>query len=175
MRKQFLGRQVMALFASLALMTCAYAQALYKYTDKDGKVTYSDKAPKQGEKAELVNTDKSPDKNANTVKLETKDGAGVQQKFSDVKARGDARIAAREKLQLDVTNAEQQLEKAKKALAEGRDPKPGEQRIVVRQGGNSVLRTEAYYTRITGLEQSIKKAEEALSAAQERYRRGAPE
>ena len=37
----------------------ADAQTLYKYVDQDGKVSYSDKAPKAGEKAELVKDRKS--------------------------------------------------------------------------------------------------------------------
>ena len=32
----------------------AGAQQLWKYTDKDGKIVYSDKPPKNGEKAEEV-------------------------------------------------------------------------------------------------------------------------
>ena len=166
------------LAAPLALMigllaTVVQAQTLYKYTDKDGKVTFSDRVPKAGEKAEAVGTDKA-DKIGNTVKLETKDGKGVQQQFSNVKARGDARIAAREKLQKDVDAAEERLTKARKALDAGRDPKEGEQRVVVRKGGNSVLRTEEYHARIAGLEASIKKAEQALAASQDKYNRSAP-
>lgn len=157
----------------VVLATVTYAETLYKYTDKDGKVTYSDRVPKAGEKAEAVGTDKA-DKIGNTVKLETKDGKGVQQQFSDIKARGDARIAAREKLQKDVDASEERLTKARKALETGRDPKEGEQRVIVRPGGNSVQRNEAYYARIAGLEASIKQAEETLVAALEKYNRNSP-
>ena len=157
----------------VALATVTYAETLYKYTDKDGKVTYSDRVPKAGEKAEAVGTDKA-DKIGNTVKLETKDGKGVQQQFSDIKARGDARIAAREKLQKDVDASEERLTKARKALETDREPRGGEQRVIVRPGGNSVQRTEAYYARIAGLEASIKQAEEALAAALEKYNRNSP-
>lgn len=157
----------------VVLATVTYAETLYKYTDKDGKVTYSDRVPKAGEKAEAVGTDKA-DKIGNTVKLETKDGKGVQQQFSDIKARGDARIAAREKLQKDVDASEERLTKARKALETDREPRGGEQRVIVRPGGNSVQRTEAYYARIAGLEASIKQAEEALAAALEKYNRNSP-
>jgi hypothetical protein len=149
------------------------AETLYKYTDKDGKVTFSDKAPKDGEKAEPVKVEKG-DKIGNTVKLETKDGKGVQQQFADVKARGDARIASRDKLQKEVDDAEERLARAKKALETGRDPKEGEQRIVVHKGGNSVIRTEEYYARIANLELAVKRAEEAASAAKDKYNRNAP-
>ncbi len=149
------------------------AETLYRYTDKDGKVTYSDKAPKPGEKAEPVNVEKG-DRIGNTVKLETKDSKGVQQQFSDIKARGDARVAARDKLQKEVDDAEERLARAKKALETGRDPKEGEQRIVVRPGGNAVIRTEEYYSRVANLELAVKKAEEAVVAAKDKYNRNAP-
>ncbi len=161
------------LFVASIYPTWADAETLYKYTDKDGKVTYSDRVPKAGEKAEAVGT-AIADKIGNTVKLETKDGKGVQQQFSDVKARGDARIAQRDQLQKKVDDAEARLVKAKKALETGRDPKEGEVRVVVRAGGNSTQRTEDYYARIVGLEESVKKAEEAFSAAQDKYNRQAP-
>ena len=149
------------------------AETLYKYTDKDGKVTYSDKAPKAGEKAEAVGTEKG-DKIGNTVKLQTKDGAGVQQQFSDIKARGDARSAARDKLQKEVDVAEDRLEKARTALENGREPKEGETRVVVKKGGNSTLRTEAYYARVARLEDAIKQADVAAAAAKDKYNRNAP-
>jgi outer membrane protein TolC len=38
-----------------------------------------------------------------------------------------------------------------------------------------VQRTEAYYARIDRLEKAVKNAEEALSRAQQGYRRGAPD
>lgn len=162
--------------AMVLMLLCVYpavAETLYKYTDKDGRVTYSDRVPKAGEKAEAVGTDKA-DKIGNTVKLETKDGKGVQQQFSDIKARGDARIALRDKLQKDVDNAQDQLAKARKALESGRDPQEGEQRVIARPGGNSVQRTDVYYARIASLEGAIKKAEESLAAALEKYNRTAP-
>ncbi len=151
----------------------AGGETLYRYTDKDGKVTYSDKAPKNGEKAEAVQVEKG-DKIGNTVKLDTKDSKGVQQQFSDIKARGDARVAGRDKLQREVDEAVERLERAKKALETGRDPKSGEGRIVVRKGGNAVIRTEEYYARIATLELAVKKAEEAVSSAKERYNRNSP-
>jgi hypothetical protein len=167
-------RKDVLLCAALLLVSAqASAETLYKYTDKDGKVTFSDKAPKPGEKAEPVNVEKG-DRIGNTVKLETKDGRGVQQQFSDVKARGDARIASRDKLQKEVDDAEERLTRAKKALEIGRDPREGEQRIVVHKGGNSQIRTEEYYARIANLELAIKRAEEAVSAAKDKYNRNAP-
>lgn len=163
---------LVALCVALLPLDSANAQTMYKYVDKDGKVTYSDKPPKPGEKAEAVVASKE----ANTVKLDTKANTGKDQKFSDVKARGDARMTERDRLQKSVDDAEKELERAKKALENGRDPQPGEQIIIVRkQGGNSVQRSEAYYARIDRLEKAVKQAEEGLSRAQQGYRRGAPD
>lgn len=160
------------LLANFATMP-TNAETLYRYTDKDGKVTYSDKAPKDGEKAEAVQVEKG-DRIGNTVKLNTKDSKGVQQQFSDIKARGAARVASRDKLQKEVDDAVERLERTKKALENGRDPKSDEERIVVRKGGNSVIRTEEYFARIANLELAIKTAEESVSIAKDKYNRNAP-
>jgi hypothetical protein len=161
--------------ASLALSLVApnaHAQTtMYKHVDKDGKVTYSDKPPRPGEKAEAV----VPNRDANTVKLDTKGNTGREQKFSDVKGRSDARVAERDRLQKSVDEAEQALAKAKKAREDGRDPLPDEQRIVVGKGGaNAVMRNPDYTARQERLEKSVKDAEAALAKAVEQYSRGAP-
>ncbi|AMS31648.1 hypothetical protein AEM42_03150 [Betaproteobacteria bacterium UKL13-2] len=166
-----IGLHVLCVFSWMSLSVGA--QTLYRYTDKDSKVTYSDKAPQPGEQAEPVNVEKG-DRIGNTVKLGTKDSKGVQQQFSDIKARSDTRVADREKLQKEVDEAEDRLTRARKALDMGRDPKEGEQRIVTRPGGNTVIRTEEYYARIESLELAVKKAVEAVAAAQDKYNRNAP-
>ncbi len=155
----------------VAFATTASGQTLFKQVDKDGKVTYSDKAPKAGEKASTIVVDKD----ANIVKMQTKDSSGKEQKFADIKARGDARAATRAKLAKEVEVAEEGLEKAKKDLEKGRDPIKGETRIVVRKEGNSVLRLPEYYGRISSLEEGVKNAEERLKIAEEKYRRGSPD
>ena len=161
-------------FALLAfLITQVDAQTLYKHVDKDGKVTYSDKPPKEGEggKSSKVTVDTT----ANVTKHVNKDGKGNAQKFSDVKARGDARITLREKLQGDINAAEKAHENAKKALEDGREPLEGETRIVVGKNNNSVQRTPEYHERIAKLEEAVKNAEANIKKAEERYARGAPD
>ncbi len=157
--------------ALFAFATAANSQTLFKQVDKDGKVTYSDKPPKEGEKASKVVVDKD----VNIIKLQTKDSSGKEQKFADIKARGDARAAARAKLAKEVETAEEGVAKAKKDLESGRDPIKGETRIVVRKEGNSVLRLPEYHARIAGLEEAVKNAEERLKIAEEKYRRGSPD
>lgn len=152
----------------------AHAQTLYKVVDKDGKVTYTDKPPKETDKKTTVKEVKI-DPNANITKLNNKDSSGREQKFADIKARGDERASKRDKLQADVEGAEQALEKAKKSLEIGRTPLEGEGRIIVGKGGNSVQRTPEYDKRIEGLEAAVKKAESALKDAQVKRQRESPE
>jgi hypothetical protein len=155
----------------ILIATTSIAQTLYKYVDKDGKITYSDKPPKDGEKATKVTVDTT----ANITKLNTKDASGKEQKFADIKARGDARSATRDKLQASITAAEKDLEKAKKALEDGQEPRPGETRIVVGKTSNAIIRTEEYYARIAMLEGDVKKAEERVKIAEEKFARGKPD
>lgn len=168
MRNYLLMHSILVLVAFS--ITQVDAQTLYKHVDKDGKVTYSDKPPKEGDggKASKVTVDTS----ANVTKHVNKDSKGNAQKFSDVKARGDARIALRDKLQADIKVAEKTLEDAKKALEDGRQPLPGETR-----GGVNVpmQRSPEYYERVAKLEEAVKTAEANIKKAEERYQRGAPD
>jgi hypothetical protein len=171
-------RRELGMVLLLAIVTGASAQALYKYTDKDGKVTYSDRAPKPGEKAESVNLDGA----ANIVPGERKTGAGD---LKDGKAAlppgqkektlAEQRAFTRETLAEQVENARKAVEDAKKALEAGRDASADEQRIVVGKTSNTVQRQPAYYERIEKLEAAVKAAEEKLEKTEESYRRGAPD
>lgn len=148
----------------------ANAQALYKYTDKNGKVTYSDKVPKPGEKAELVKTDS----NVNIISPPANKVDGVIQRPEDLTARANARESRRDQLKGGVDVARRKLEQAKKALEDGFEPMPDERQIVVRKGGNGIIRKPEYYERISGLEADIKQAEENLATAEEKFRRDVP-
>ncbi len=154
----------------IAVSQSANAQALYKYIDKDGKVSYSDKPPKPGEKAELVKTDS----NVNIMSAPSNKVDGVKQSLQEVNARAAARASLRDKLKSDVDAARTALEQAKKALEDGREATPEERQIVVRQGGNAVLRKPEYYERIAILEAAVKQAEENLAKAEEKFKREAP-
>lgn len=161
----------------------ASAQVLYKYVDANGKVTYSDRAPKAGEKAERMLADST----TNVINSPAASRGGVV-----IKSGGNAsgRAAERDKLKASVDAAEIDLERAKKALEAGLTPEEGEQRIVVKTttvkgkdgkmitvptGQNAVLRTDEYRERISNLESAVKAAEEKLEQAQTNYRRGAPD
>jgi Domain of unknown function (DUF4124) len=173
-------------FSLVLLLTLASlhasAQALYKYVDANGKVTYSDKAPKAGEKAERMLADTT----TNVISSPAARGGVV------VRSGGNAggRAAERDKLKAQVDSAEMELERARKALEAGQTPQEGEQRIVVKTttikgkdgkmvtvptGQNAVLQTEEFRERIASLESAVKAAEEKLEQAQTNYRRGSPD
>ncbi len=174
----------------LALTLCAtvsaYADTLYKYVDANGKVTYSDRKPKPGEKATVVDADPTinifnapapvrsaaeKSKKPNATDLRTK---RVQERA----AKLDALIAAVEKAEAD-------LDKAKKALEDGQAPTEDERRIRVgykigkdgkptteTTGVNVVTTTEDYAQRIAKLEAAVTAAEENLEKAREAKRAG---
>lgn len=154
------------------------AQVLYKYVDANGKVTYSDKAPKPGEKAERITADTTT--NIINSPVGARAGAaglagGGKETSVDAALRIKARAAERDKLKMTVDATQANLESAKKALEDGQEPREGEQRIIVRERNNSILRTDAYRERIERLEAAVKSAEEQLELAQTNYRRGAPD
>ena len=77
--------------------------------------------------------------------------------------------------------ARAELDAAKKALDEGRDPLPSEVQIVVGRnkdgaptGKNASIRKPEYYARIAELEEEVKKAEAAVEIAERNQRRGSP-
>jgi Domain of unknown function (DUF4124) len=157
----------LVLLLTLASLQAA-AQVLYKYVDANGKVTYSDRAPKAGEKAERITADST----TNVINSPAASRGG-----SVIKSGGNAsgRAAERDKLKSLVDAAEIDLERAKKALEAGQTPQEGEQLIVVKTTGNAVLRTDEYRERIASLESAVKAAEEKLEQAQTNYRRGSPD
>lgn len=154
-----------------------HAQALWKYVDKNGKVTYSDKAPKKGETAQLVPNDPA----ANIIEAAKNAPSGTQQKSGEMKTPGGERENRLNQLREAVEAAKASLEAAKSALEGAREPLPDEVQIVVGRsatgaptGANAVIRKPAYYSRIATLEENVKKAEENVEIAERDYRRGAP-
>lgn len=154
----------------------SFAQTLYKYVDANGKVTYSDRKPEPGEKAELVKVDKDanvmaahkPRARAGSDANPAREGRSTTNSAEKKSSTGASRSGAA--ADAAVLAAEKQLEVAKKALQEGQAPLPEEQQIVVRQGGNSVVRTPEYFARIAALEEAVNKASALLDRAREAAR-----
>lgn len=160
-------------FGSLAIAPAA-AQTLWKYTDKDGKVTYSDRVPKAGEKAEPVSTNPS----ANIIDAPRAKPAAAA-KAEDTKAGASEAEKQRESLRKLWETAKTELEKARKDLADGREPTDDERQIVVGRdakgnptGINTIVRKQSYYERIATLEEAVRKAQTRAEVTEENLRRG---
>ena len=122
---------------SLALLLAlivvqASAQVLYKYTDANGKVTYSDRAPKAGEKAERITADTTTNVISSPAGARAIAPGGGKEGSADVNVRVKERAALRDTLQGKVDVARAALETAKLALEEGKTPREGEQRVIVK-------------------------------------------
>jgi len=141
--------------ALAALGTDAAAQTLYKLIDKNGKVTYAEKPPKDFDGKVIPLT---IDPNANTATL-PKPGAAPPppSQFSRPTESDDRVKAARER-------AEAARKAYKQALAS-----PGEGEVTFmgnKGGGTRPVPSEAYAKRLADLERAAKEAEEDLKRAE---------
>ncbi|MEO8101177.1 MAG: DUF4124 domain-containing protein [Betaproteobacteria bacterium] len=170
----YVGAIMVAGVLALAFGGAGHAQALWKYTDKDGKVTYSDKAPKKGEIAQPVSNDPA----ANIIDAPKGPREGDMQKLQESKARTTERDNQRKQLRDALDGAKADLDAAKAALESGREPLSDEVQIVVGRsptgaptGANAVVRKPEYYARVTALEEAVKRAEAKVDIAERTYQR----
>ena len=142
-------------FGTAVFLTPAVAQTLYKLIDKNGKVTYSEKAPKDFD-GKVVPMNIDPNANRATLPRPSRtDTRGA----SPAAGGASAVQAAREK-----------LDTAKKALQDAID-NPGEgdiQRVGTTKGFTRPVPTEEYKKKLATLEENVKKAEEELRVAEGR-------
>jgi len=160
-------RRLLPLFAVLAF-GCAdvAAQTLYKLIDKNGKITYSEKPPKDFDGKVVPMT---IDPNANTatlpkLKLEEKP-ANNELTGSDAKEGGKR---APKSTGNKVQDARDNLARAKKAYQDAVD-NPGEgevSRVGNKNGTARAVFSESYQARISSLEAAVKQAEEELRRAE---------
>jgi predicted lipid-binding transport protein (Tim44 family) len=158
---------LLGLAAALAfLATGAGAQTLYKLIDKNGKVTYSEKPPKDFD-GKVVPMNIDP--NANTATLpklppaSTPDSSGSKEPGR--KSKETASAAPKSE---SVDDIRARLEAAKQAYQDAVD-NPGEGDVMRVGNVNGMTRpvfSEAYQARLNSLEGAVKKAEEDLRRAQ---------
>jgi len=131
----------------------AGAQTLYKLIDKNGKVTYSEKPPKDFD-GKVIRIDVNP--NANTATM-PRPGATFQPGAAPRGSGGATRGQ----------EARAKLDAARKALQDAKDnPREGEvQWLGNKGGGTRRVETEEYRKRIAALEDDVRKAEEELRLA----------
>jgi hypothetical protein len=139
-----------ALFATLAAIG-ASAQTLYKLIDKNGKVTYSEKAP-DGFDGQVIPMTIDP--NANTATLPKPPPPAAPGK-----ATFEQPVGIVQKKPAEV--ARENAEKARKALQDARDnPGPNDVRRVGTVGGGArPVLSDEYRARLEALEQAARKAE----------------
>ncbi len=141
-----------AFIAALAIATGADAQTLYKLIDKNGKVTYAEKPPKDFD-GKVIRLDIDPNANTATLPKPSAQSAPVDRSSdSDVRVK-----AAREK-----------LEAARKAYDQAlNNPADGDVSFVGNKGGGTrAVQSDTYAKRLAGLEQAVKEAEEELKRAE---------
>ena len=146
-----------ALFALDAVALPASAQTVYKLVDRNGKVTYSEEAPKHFD-GQVIRIDIDPNANRATLGLPpaaAKEG-GEPGKRPPAPAKPDAPTAA-ERLE----QARQKLEERRAELADAREhPRDDEVQWMGNKGGGTrAVPTEAYQQRIANLERQVKEAE----------------
>ena len=190
--RQAVRALLVALVAFLAAPACA--QVLYKLVDRQGRVIYSDKVPKD---FDGTVTRLEPDTASNIVpSARPGDGPPRAAAPSGV---GEERRRAREDLGKKLRDAQDRAEAARKAKAEGGEPQPDElqtiqHRLPPLQPGQAPPRpncfatkdpsgvallncpsrvpNDTYYDRQKKLDEDLRRAEEELELAERAYRRG---
>ena len=136
----------------------AHAQTLYKLIDKNGKVTYSESAPKPGTfDGQVIRIDVNP--NQNTAILPKPGPRNTGQEQAEAASRS-----------ANVKAAQEKLDAAKKALAQAQEnPSPDEvTRVGTTRGFTRPVESDEYKAKIAKLEADVKQAEEELKRAEGR-------
>ena len=141
--------------ALCAVATLAAAQTLYKLIDKNGKVTYSETAPKDFP-GQVIRIEINPDANTATLpKLPPREAAPA--------TKPGTRSP-------DLRGAQERLEAARNALAQAREnPRDDEVAWVGnKSGGTRAVPNDKYRARLDQLEADVKAAEEEVRRAERR-------
>ena len=134
--------------------TSAAAETLYRYIDKNGKVTYSDKRPTRPNQAQPMKLQPGP----NPADVEA--GRAREQRIKEVEQSYAQAPKLKEQRGKEYQDALTELENAKKALETGRTPDAAE-----RQSGKiGSLTTQEYQERMKALEEAVKTAEQNVKA-----------
>lgn len=176
------------------------AQTMYKWTDAQGKVQYSDQLPKNF-KGEITRIEVDAPPSPPPLPVVKPAAPKSEIAPSAEKPAGDPatkRRAVREKLAADLLLARERLETARKARTEGEDVSVDERQVVQQryakgtQPGTprsncrevvgvdgkkammcpALVPGEAYYERMRLLDEAVARAEVEVEEAQRAYRRG---
>jgi hypothetical protein len=143
----------------------ALAQTIYKLIDKNGRITYSDTAPKSFA-GQVIPLNIDPDANVATSPRGATEAAVPKSPYATQVE--NARSAAVDRLQ----QAQDAVVTAREAVASGKDPLDDEwQTLVSGAGGGRRAPGEAYFARQQALADKLKRAEKDLEDAERNYRR----
>jgi hypothetical protein len=151
---------VAAIAATAAL--AAHAQTLYKLIDKNGKVTYSQEAPKDFD-GKVIRIDVNP--NANTATLP---------KFQETRKTAPAEASAHSPRDLQALRERVAARRAALQEAQNNPADDEVQWVGNAGGGTRRVPTESYQRRLAELERALKEAEDDLHAAESDQKSGGP-
>ena len=140
-----------------------WADTVYKITDPDGKVRYSDTKPETPGNAKVEEV-KLPEK-GNTINTDANMQQWLQQKETEEQRVARRQADTLEEWQQQYDAAKAALDAAEEALEEGKEPQEGDfVGIANRFGGSAGARpSEEYLERVNGLEEAVQSAREHLS------------
>ena len=185
-----------ALAAAFAVLAAEpQTRTLYRWTDAEGRVQYSDQPPANFKGAvSKVEVDLDANVRASTPPKSQRIAPDVLRDVTPSTDVAKARREKRAKLEAALRAAQDKVAAAKAALEEGEPPKDGEQQVVqrryaraqasksncrtVKEGGKtnivcpSIVPSGEYYERQKSLEDALRQAEAELADAESAYRRG---
>lgn len=143
-------------------------QVVWKLEDRKGKVTYVDKAPGKDFDGKVTRIE--VDLTANRATLLNVGEPGTK----PVQLPLTAPELKRVKADAELARARVNLDAARKAREDGREPKPEETRWIGKKGGGARPEpTDAFHARIKSLDDAVKAAEAELERAQKAARMAA--
>jgi len=186
--------QALLLAFALACAAQASAQILYKLVDRDGRVTYSDREPKNHDgTVTRIEQDTAPTlvPQGKTVTAKPAEAAApgmaenrnksreaLDKKVREAQARVDAARAAKAEGEVPLSEELQTVQHRYAPLREGQVPPRANCFNAVDPNGAATLNCptqvpqEAYYERRKKLDDELRLAEEELAVAERAYRRG---
>ena len=150
---------IAAVLLVLAAIPLAHAETIYKFRGAGRVIEYSNTRPKGVPILAEMDSQALAEEQRNTARAAP--GAPPVAP-SRLQADADARLQRMARADADVQRAERQLRDAEAALAQGREPLPGERSGTV--SGYSRL-NESYAARITRLERAVELARAQLDEA----------
>ncbi|HXZ49040.1 MAG TPA: DUF4124 domain-containing protein [Usitatibacter sp.] len=157
------GPVLAASLAALVLLASATAaaQTVYKLIDRNGKVTYSETAPKDFD-GQVIRIDLDPNANKASLGGGTVGGDRGPPGQREQNAQREAEVRKGHEQQIEAARAK--VEDARKALDEARNnPGPDDIRWVGNKGGGTrQVPTEAYQQRLATLEKALQEAKDEL-------------